>query len=446
MPMTKKEKVTKFPTPTYDAFNSPREHWPEMGKKGPKLSLANAIHALRYLLKDKDTGVRYDNWKQHYITIPPFRNDPTRQWLNEVHEEHKLFFSLTMFKNAKIQLSVKNQFHSQIAYYDSLKWDQVPRIETFVKECLKAEGTPLELCVIKMHLIASVRRVIRPGAAYDMCPCLIGKQGYMKSKMLSILYGEHNVLAEDISCKDVKVQSEKTRHGINCVELPETLGDGSKLAVEKVRAFITARFYKGVRDAYGYVENIRPLPKTFVIWHTPNGDQFLEDPTGNRRFIPIKIYDYIDEDWLRVNRDQIWAEIVELEEQGRSAYYASNPGIQQDNEKFPDIFLPEEFYEQAEALQRKHMKADVALISHESLLRDLIDQPFVIRGTKQTYVLAEDVRKYLGVSEERWNRKSENTKGTKSEEITAILKTLVWEKCQVWPRDNQRGYKLVKST
>ena len=73
----------------------------------------------------------------------------------------------------------------------------------------------------------------------------------MKSKMLSILYGEHNVLAEDISCKDVKVQSEKTRHGINCVELPETLGDGSKLAVEKVRAFITARFYKGVRDAYG---------------------------------------------------------------------------------------------------------------------------------------------------------------------------------------------------
>ena len=170
-----------------------------------------------------------------------------------------------MFKNAKIQLSVKNQFHSLAQDLTEDLNGIKPLALRRLSKTVSCRERHLELCVIKMHLIASVRRVLVPGVAYDIVPCLIGKQGYMKSKMLSILYDEHNVLAEDISCEDVKVQSERTRHGINCVELPETLGDGSKLAVEKVRAFITGRFYKGVRDAYGYIENVRPLPKTFVI-------------------------------------------------------------------------------------------------------------------------------------------------------------------------------------
>ena len=353
------ENVINFPsTPSYDAFTCPRGHWVDSSKKGPTLTIANAIVALRYLLKDKSIELKYDNWRQHHITIPSFRNDPTRQWLNEVYQEHKLFFSLTMFKNAKIQLSVKNQFHSLAEYYGGLKWDQTPRIETFVKDCCKMQGTPLELCVIKMHLIASVRRVLVPGVAYDIVPCLIGKQGYMKSKMLSILYDEHNVLAEDISCKDVKVQSERTRHGINCVELPETLGDGSKLAVEKVRAFITGRFYKGVRDAYGYIENVRPLPKTFVIWHTRNGEQFLEDKTGNRRFIPIKIYDYINEAWLRNNRDQLWAEIVELERRGRLDYYEQTGKNNVVNGKITKSFLIY-FFQKNFGKRRKNFKKGI---------------------------------------------------------------------------------------
>jgi hypothetical protein len=69
------------------------------------------------------------------------------------------------------------------------------------------------------------------------------------------------------------------------------------------------------------------------------------------------------------------------------------------------------------------MKEDVALISHESMLRDLIDQQFVIREPKVTWVKTDDVRKYLGISENKWLSK----KG----EITAILKALGWQECQI---------------
>ena len=213
--------VIKLPPPIYDAFTCPKDTFPERNKDGTiKHCTANAIAALRHLLDDKKIEVKFDNWRQHYIIIAPLVNDPIRQWRNEIYQKYTLSISEAMLKDAKIQLSVKHQFHSQIQYYRTLQWDNVSRIEAFVKNCLHMEGTKLELCVIGMQLIASVRRVYLPGTAYDLVPCLLSPQGYMKSKMLSILYGEHNVLAEDISCYDTRKQSEKTRHGINCVELP----------------------------------------------------------------------------------------------------------------------------------------------------------------------------------------------------------------------------------
>jgi predicted P-loop ATPase len=47
---------------------------------------------------------------------------------------------------------------------------------------------------------------------------------------------------------------------------------------------------------------------TYVIWYTGNEVKVLRDPTGNRRFIIVYSEKAIDEDWLRLNTDQLWAQ------------------------------------------------------------------------------------------------------------------------------------------
>ena len=109
----------------------------------------------------------------------------------------------------------------------------------------------------------------------------------------------------------------------------------------------------------------------------------------------MRIYDYIDEKWLRANRDQLWAEVVELEERGRLDYYKetgkNNITMRQDEEKFPDTSSPKN--EEAEQLQQKHMKLGIKPISHGIMLLDLIKQQFVVKEPKLTWVKMDDVRK-----------------------------------------------------
>ena len=136
---------------------------------------------------------------------------------------------------------------------------------------------------------------------------------------------------------------------------------------------------------------------------------------------------------MRDNRDQLWAEVLELEHRGQRAYYDEHPGMRKGEEKFPDIFLPEEFWAEAAELCKRHMVKGVALTSYETLLNDLINQLFVIREPKGTFVLLDDLRPYLHISEKQWI--------SKSKEVTAILETLGWKKEQIWWRGkNRNGY------
>jgi predicted P-loop ATPase len=45
-----------------------------------------------------------------------------------------------------------------------------------------------------------------------------------------------------------------------------------------------------------------------VFVGTTNQDQFLTDPTGNRRFLVIRVGEEVNVIWIDANRDQLWAE------------------------------------------------------------------------------------------------------------------------------------------
>ena len=175
------EDQTQYTGTMYDisenAFNCLKGDWPKLNKDGSvKYCIDNVIAALRWLLEDRHIELKYDIWRKYNITKPSsiIYDDHAIDWLNDIGKEHKMFFSIAMFKDAMNRLARHNKFHSRIEYYVNLpKWDQIPRIETFVKDCLHLEGTKLEVKVIQMQLIASVRLVFIPGTMYDICPCLL---------------------------------------------------------------------------------------------------------------------------------------------------------------------------------------------------------------------------------------------------------------------------------
>jgi predicted P-loop ATPase len=417
-----------------NSFTCPRGQWIDYdkGSSKPRTTVENCIVALRFILEDDKLQLQYDTWKRSVIVVWPSRPtstedvyDPSpdntdviiKEWQNRIHEKHGLTFSDEVMRIARFRIAVKNQIHSQIDYYKSLKWDGVSRIAMLAKDIFRLQGTALELEVLRMQLIASVRRVLLPGTKYDLVPCLVSKQGVMKSFGLSVLYRTHNVLDEDILDLNSQKQSEKMRNGKNCLELPDSFGRNADY--DTIKAFVSRRHDHG-RDAYGRVEDIKDVGRTYVIWHAGNNPKLFRDPTGNRRFIPMPIFGEIDERLLRQVRDQIWAEAVELEKVGRLAYYdkmrSDGVPVEEGDEKFPDIMLDPKFYDDAALLQSE------ARVDNEYLemVADVIFQSFVhfderkmIQDGKETitsvtiYVLSEDIRLHLGVSPGQWNRASQ---------------------------------------
>jgi predicted P-loop ATPase len=281
---------------------------------------------LKYHFEDEGITVTYDHWKNSLAITSSKKSKFPREsedfiiknYINQLVAKFKILFTMEEIKFGIGQLAVDKSRHSMLEYFDGLRWDKTKRLRKLLIDVMKVEGTDLQLSVITKQLIASVRRVRFPGAKYDMCPLLISHEGFNKSSFLMILYGRRNVLAEDILDLTAKEQSEKLRNGIMCVELADTLSDEKKSDARKIKAFITRQDDVG-RDAYGRVEDVEHIGRTCVYWHTGNNPHLLRSEEGNRRFIPFYTMAMIDVNLLRQERDQIWAEVVELEKIGRLA-------------------------------------------------------------------------------------------------------------------------------
>lgn len=276
--------------------------------KEPNATLRNTVIAIELL----GLECRYDTFHDRYtINGTAFGNGPPEQVSDAVSRKLRLMIR-DAFKfdpgssNAMDALqaaSEANQFHPVLNYLDGLRWDKVPRIDTWLSTYMKAENDDFTRGVGRLILIAAVRRIREPGAKFDCMLVLESPEGYGKSSALAELFGRNEFTDQTILGVSDKELQEVLR-GRWCVEVPELVGL-RRADIERVKSAIT-RETDRARPAYGRATV--EVPRSMVLIGTTNDEQYLRALSGeNRRFLPVSV-GRIDMAALIRDRDQLWAE------------------------------------------------------------------------------------------------------------------------------------------
>jgi predicted P-loop ATPase len=166
---------------------------------------------------------------------------------------------------------------------------------------------PLHATLLKRTLIAAVARVFEPGCKVDTLCILQGDQGFLKSTFWETLTSKawFTDNLNDANEKDEKLKLRRYW----MLEFSEFETAYRRKEVEQLKAFLSSRI-DSLRRPYGRA--IEDFPRTSIFVGSTNGQEFLHDPTGERRYWVIPVKQKIPIQMLGKERDRIWAAAVQL--------------------------------------------------------------------------------------------------------------------------------------
>lgn len=220
---------------------------------------------------------------------------------------------------AVIMVARRYKRHPIREYLRGLQWDGKPRIQAMFCELFGAEDRTYNRQAAVCFMVSAVARVLwvdpkQPfvGAKVDFMLVLEGRQGKRKTSGMEALFGAqwYTETLESPGGKDFY----QVIQGCWGVEIAE-MDSFTKADVTAVKGAITRRVDR-FRAPY------ERMPKSYrrecVFVGTTNESEYLRDHTGGRRFLPVRVRDdgQIDVPAIVAQRDQLWAEAVQLFDQG----------------------------------------------------------------------------------------------------------------------------------
>lgn len=187
-----------------------------------------------------------------------------------------------------------------------LEWDGKSRLEKWLPRVTGAKPSDYH-CQVGHYLILSiVARILKPGTKWDNCIILEGPQGNGKSSLCNLIAGSDECFCDTPGdLKDTQKTIERTL-GTLVVEFGEIERYFSKYSAATLKNWLAVRT-DTARMAYGH-EALR-ADRTFVAIGTTNKSDYLMDPSGERRYFPVKTGPHFFAlEWFKENRDQLFAE------------------------------------------------------------------------------------------------------------------------------------------
>lgn len=259
--------------------------------------------------------VRSVPWRK-IAKAEPFKNVDYSGVRNYIESIYGITGNLKIDDSLALEFE-KNAFHPVRDYLKSLKWDGVKRVDTLLIDFFGAEDTLYTREATRKALVGSAARIFSPGIKFDLVLTLVGKQGTGKSTFVK-------KLGKDWSSDTfMTVQGKEALEQIQgawLIEIAELAGL-RKAEVESIKHFISKQVDQ-FRPAYARTSEI--YPRQCVFFGTTNSKDFLRDPSGNRRFMPVDIdpsmaiYDPFTQ--FEEEVDQVWAEAVTMFKSGEPLF------------------------------------------------------------------------------------------------------------------------------
>lgn len=402
-------------------------------RNDPNLKNAFALN----LFDIREVAMRDLPWRKISRTKKSDQNlkDSDDSQLRGYLEKYYKISNRSVIQDALMNTTVNNAYNPVKDYLDRVAWDGTPRLETLLHDYMGAEQSNYTKEVMIKCAVAAVARVYRPGCKFDNMLTLVGPQGVGKSTFVKKLGKDW--FSDSFSSVQGK-EAYESLQGVWIMEMGELAGL-KKGDLEAVKHFIS-KCTDRYRVAYG--RRTQDFDRQGIFIGTTNEEDFLKDPTGNRRFWPVKVgvvktkrsvWD-ITEKFV----DQLWGEAVTLYQAGEPLILS--PAV--------DAIATEMQAEHTE--QNAHMGPlleylDKKLPSDWQKM-DLNEKRLFLEGDELSGLKGVEVRQSVTVLDiwgEYFNGNPLNLDKLKSKDIRDMMRQAKgWEPHRVWVGTTVvRGYK-----
>jgi len=220
----------------------------------------------------------------------------------------------------------RNRFDRLREYLLGLEWDGKSRCDIFLPGYLGIVDSNYSRTTGAKYLISAVARALSPGCKVDTMLILEGGQGKRKSSAWAKLFGDFFTdQLSDIGHKDAQMEMAGV-WGIEVAEM-HTFGRAEANLVKKFMTSTSDRY----RPPYG--RSVVEVKRRSVLCGTmnPDGNPPFSDSTGARRFWSHEV-GTIMLDMIERDRDQIWAEAVQLWMGGANHWFEQEGGDVQEEQ------------------------------------------------------------------------------------------------------------------